>query len=295
MHKKKHIALIGLFIIGIVMYNISCTKDGDSTLVLGSKNSTKTDSINVTNASAVQNAISINNSSLTTGTLPASTTGNTNLSNGQSSTTVNSGGTLTLPIIYNSSNTVSSVYLQVVGANGQYYTVTPTIVTTSSGYSYISINMPSTLTNGTFTIQYKVKDSSGSISNLVSTTVTITDEVMSCSNTTKQGSSGLTFSNLNLGKTAGQVIIDYNTYSIPDRIDIYQGTEWLTGTGSNPNSPIPPMCDCSTPQDGFVGKSGQLTFYYNPSKGTNIVVVVSGCLKGGTSWMWTLTKAPACN
>ena len=202
-----------------------------------------------------------------------------------------------MPIIYNSDYGVKEVYVQVLGADGQYYTVTPTIVTGANGFSYITIDIPAGITNGKFTIQYKVKDQSGSVSNLVSTSVEVTNVVTSCENTHKKGESGLTFSNITMGNKSGRVTISYDTYSVPDRIDIYQGERWVTGTGANPNSPIPPLCDCNKvkPGDGFVGKSGTLRFDYEPKNGKIITVVVSGCLNGGTSWEWTLTESPECN
>ncbi len=134
----------------------------------------------------------------------------------------------------------------------------------------------------------------GTTSNKVQTNINVTNINITCENAYMSGTSGLTFTNLYLGEGAGEVKIAYDTYSVPDRIDIYQGETWLTGTGSNPNSPIPPMCNCDSPLPGFVGENGELSFFYNPNKGSSIVVVVSGCLPKGTAWEWQLIKAPGC-
>ena len=202
-----------------------------------------------------------------------------------------------LPILYAGSSGVSKVYIQVQGADGSYYSVSPTIATSDDGYYYITISMPAGLTNGKFTFRYNVQDKLSSVSNIASTVVEITDEVASCSNSNKTGTSGLTFATLSLGNTRGSVTIAYETYGLPDRIDIYQGERWIAGTGDDPGSPVPPMCECSKPKVGFVSTSTtkQLRFDYEPSKGRNITVVMSGCLGSGTAWEWTLIEAPECN
>ncbi|MDR1343689.1 MAG: hypothetical protein LBK18_10625 [Prevotellaceae bacterium] len=269
---------------------VSCTDEGGDTLVLPPP------VVDINNPNDVQKSIGVSNGSITNGALPDASPGNINLSTSIGSTTVNSGGKLVLPILYGGASGVDQVYIQVQGADGSYYAVSPTVAASDDGYYYISISMPAGLTNGKFTFRYNVKDKSGSVSNVTSTVVEITDEVASCSNSHKEGSSGLTFATLSLGNTRGAVTIAYETYGIPDRIDVYQGERWVTGTGSDPGSPVPPMCNCNAPKPGFVSTSRvqQLQFDYEPSKGRNIIVVVSGCLGSGTAWEWQLVEAPEC-
>ncbi len=197
----------------------------------------------------------------------------------------------------NSGNSaMQTVFIQVVGAQG-HYSVTPVVVNNTravDGYGYISIGIPKNIDDGSFDIKYLVRDASGSNSNAVTSTIYITNEVINCDNAYAEGEQGLTFTTVHLGSTAGKVSIYYDTYSVPDRIDIYQGKDWITGTGTNPNSLIPPMCNCSSPLPGFVGDNDYLTFNYNPARGQQITVVVSGCLGGGTYWEWELVEAPNC-
>ena len=268
-----------------------CVEDGDNTLILPSVETDRY--VDITNPQDLQNALKITQSNLVKGDLPESSSGNNYLSTSINSIQVNSGGTVILPLIYTGGYSIKKVYIQVIGAEG-YFSVTPTFVVGSDGFGYISINVPKNIDDGEFSVQYLVEDSSGNISNVVTTAINVTNEVISCENAYASGSSGLTFTTLYLGDQSGDVSIYYNTYSIPDRIDVYQGKDWITGTGTNPNSLIPPMCDCGSPLPGFVGKSGYFNFYFDASKGQNITVVVSGCLNSGTSWEWALVEAPIC-
>ena len=267
-----------------------CLENDNNTLVLPDDTGRYVD---ITNPQDLQNALKIFQSSLVKGDLPESSGGNYSLSASINSIQVNSGGAVILPLIYTGENNIKKVYIQVSGADG-YFSVTPTSVAGTNGYGYISINIPQNIDDGEFSVQYLVEDSSGNISNVVITTIYVTNQVISCENASASGSSGLTFTTLFLGSESGDVRIYYNTYSVPDRIDIYQGKDWITGTGTNPNSLIPPMCNCGSPLPGFVGKSGYFDFYFDAAKGQNITVVVSGCLNGGTSWDWTLVDAPNC-
>jgi len=253
--------------------------------------------VDITDAQNVQNKLKIPKSQTGKGDLPEPTSGNKDLGT-ISSVGVSAGNTVILPILYNSSDNALKVFLQVIGAEG-YISASVTSCSSSlaSGrYGYISIGIPSNINDGSFKIQYLIQDGSGNYSNMVITTINVNNDIKTCSNASASGSDGLTFTTVDLGNKSGEVKIYYDTYTVPDRIDIFQGTTWVTGTGKDPNCPIPPICNCSsaTAEDGFVGKSGYFEFNYNPSKGKLITVVVSGCLGGGTAWEWRLVDAPNC-
>jgi hypothetical protein len=103
------------------------------------------------------------------------------------------------------------------------------------------------------------------------------------------GAEGLTFTNLTLGNVAGTASINYDTYSIPDRLDIYYNGNWVAGTGTDPG-PVPPQKNCSdvVSGDGFYGKMGTLSFAYDPAISKEVTVVVSGCLGSSTAWDYTV-------
>ncbi len=185
---------------------VSCLESGDETLVVPDINK-----VDIKNPEDIQNSLIIKDGKLTSGEMPASTSGNNNLSSSISSILINSGGTIFLPIIYNSGFEIESVYFQVLGVDGNFYSVKPTIITSNDKITYISVKIPEKIDNGTFNFIYKIKDKSNSISNGVNVLVEVTNVVASCENNHKTGQSGLTFTSLYLGDTGGKVIIDYDT------------------------------------------------------------------------------------
>lgn len=292
--KRSLIKLILAFIVVLsftTLFFISCEKHSSNVVTSDSP-------ININDAQSIQNGLKIANSKRLQGDLPTSTDGNYGLSNAIKDLEVNPQGTASLPIMYSGSSNIKKVYLQVNGAKG-YFEIDPTSFTKSSTNNvYISITIPPIINNedGDFDIVYLIEDLTGNLSNVVQTTVVITNEIVNCNNASASGSAGLTFKTVFLGNKSGNVKISYDTYYIPDRIDIYQGNVWLTGTGDDPGSPIPPMCDCDEPLPGFIGDYGDLEFYFDASKGQYIMVVVSGCLdtSSSTFWDWNLVESPEC-
>jgi len=248
--------------------------------------------VDISNPQNIQNGLRIENTQTENGKLPQSTPGNNNLSSSISSIKVDADGIVLLPLIYSGGHDIKKVYFQVPGATG-YFSVTPYASCSAGGSAYVVIKIPKMIDDGKFVLSYLVQDASGSYSNAVKSLIYITNDVVDC-DTYVEGQQGLTFTTVSLGNKSGEVSIYYNTYTVPDRIDVYQGTTWITGMGANPNCPIPPMCYCNNVLPGFRGESGYLTFNYNASKGKAITVVVSGCLNGGTQWAWYLDKSPNC-
>jgi len=253
--------------------------------------------VDITNPQDVQNNLRISQSQKEKGELPQSTTGNVGLQS-IPSIGVTAGNKVILPILYSLSGNALKVFIQVEGAEGHISaSITSCSATLNSGsYGYVSIDIPVNINDGSFRIRYLIQDGSGSYSNLVVTTINVNNDIKTCGNAQASGNDGLTFTTVDLGKVSGPVSIYYNTYTVPDRIDIYQGDEWIIGTGTNPRCPIPPLCNCSeaTKEDGFVGESNHFNFDFDASKGRFITIVVSGCLDGGTQWNWSLINAPNC-
>jgi hypothetical protein len=269
-----------LLIISLAVLPTSCIKFGDSTV----------DSIQTTNYNGLQSILTIPNGSLITGTLPVTSTGSNIpvISFYQTSASTGSGYQLLLPIQYTSGNSWKYIYLQITGATNGYFKITNPGTSTNSGTIAIPINIPGQVLNGTFTIQFSIVDNNGLVSSYKQTTIVI-KTALECVNASNSGSEGLTFTQVDLGSKSGSVSLSYDTYSVPDRVDIFQGSTWLGGTGVNPGSLVPPLCNCSSPLAGFVGRASSITFNYNPSSGRIITIVVSGCLGGSTAWVWSLT------
>jgi hypothetical protein len=113
-------------------------------------------------------------------------------------------------------------------------------------------------------------------------------EPLACGDGYVSGSEGVTNTRHQLNGTAGNVVITYDTYSVPDRIDVFlDGTQWKGGTGTT-ISPPPPISNCAAPLPGFVGATGSITIAVT-SANKYIDVYVSGCLGSGTAWDYSLT------
>jgi len=281
---SKKITILVLVVSAVVLARCYVETDGVS-------------QVDITKPQLVQNSLRIPQSQRVRGELPQPCDGYSGL---QSilSIAVTAGNTVFLPILYTLPSGIQKVFLQVDGAEGYIEApiITCSATSTSENYGYISIGIPKNIDDGSFKIQYLVQEGLDCYSNLVATIINVNNDIKTCSNARASGNDGLTFTTVELGKVSGEVNIFYDTYTVPDRIDIYQGNEWITGFGENPHCPIPPLCYCrdATPEDGFYGKSGNFVFNFNALKGSTITVVVSGCLAGGTAWEWNLVKAPNC-
>ena len=279
---KKIVALTSVLTLAVFLFSlqIGCKKSNNATPTV--------DSIAPTDATKLQAVLIIPGSTAKTGTVP--TTSLTNapvISANQSSASISPNYQLLLPFNYSSPNGITKIVVQVYGATG-YLEVTGFSSSTTTGTIVLPITIPAKVKYGNFQLVYIIIDNSGNISNVLTTDVVLTAPV-TCATATVNGSEGLTFTTIDMtGKASGAMTLTYDTYSVPDRIDVYQNGTWLTGTGTNPNSTIPPQCDCSTPLPGFVGQASTLNFTYDANKSKNITVVVSGCLGGGTAWTWTL-------
>lgn len=247
--------------------------------------------INPADANALQSAIIIQGATLVPGNLPApSGSGAPVTSLYQNSASISPGGNLILPFRFTSGSGYSTCYVQIQGATNGYWRIPNPNAGSSpnSGTIGIPIRLPSNLDLGSFCVVYCIVDNSGRVSNIMITCVSV-EESLNCSNASKAGNEGLTFTTVTMGNTSGNAVLQYDTYSVPDRIDVYQGSTWLMGTGNNPNSIIPPISNCSAPANGFVGRAGTFNIPYNPSAGKELTIVVSGCLGGGTAWDWQLS------
>ncbi len=209
--------------------------------------------------------------------------------NNQTSASSTVDNTLYLPFTYESASTLSSgyggCYIQVEGARTYWDIPPPSSITPLSGQLIIPVGIPSNVDIGTFTLLYCIYDPLGRVSNILQTTVTIAPPGECPAN--ESGSDGLTIFTVDLGNQSGIVTISYDTYSIPDRVDVFYNDRWVDGTGNSLSSgQFPPALDCddATPADGYVGEVGSFTLNYNPRDGSTVDVYVSGCIGGGTAW-----------
>jgi hypothetical protein len=278
---KKLITITSILTLTIFSFSLQygCKKSSSTPTV---------DSVNPSDATILQGVLIIPGGTLKTGTVPTTSASNAPvLSGNQTTAAINPNHQLMLPFNYTSTAGISKIILQVVNATG-YIEITGSSSTSNTGTIVLPIMIPGKVKYGNFSVIYIIIDNSGNVSNVLTTEIIINAPV-TCATATVNGAEGLTFTNIDMtGKASGTMSLNYDTYSVPDRIDVYQNGTWLTGTGTNPNSTIPPQCDCSTPLPGFIGATGTLTFPFDANKSKDLTVVVSGCLGGGTAWTWTM-------
>ena len=223
------------------------------------------------------------------------------------------GGQVRLPVEFNSTSGVSGIRFQVNGANRH---IDVPVTGGSSGVMLLPIGIPSNTPAGDFCITITVYDLNGNVSNSFETCITVT-KPQGCNVTRVSGGEGITSTLHDMGSNPGAVKIEYETYTVPDRIDVYYNGVWVAGTGSDPGPiGVPPLADCNNPTDGYIGENGTFCFTYDPTmmgkKAEKMVklgkkaglqmykssaeshlveVVVSGCVRGGTRWEYEISCA----
>jgi hypothetical protein len=233
-------------------------------------------------------AISIAGAKRLTGNLPppSKAAGAPRLVGSFASSSTSQGGVAIIPLNFVTGSSGIAGYLVKLPGSSIYYRV-PNAAPVGSGQFILPIGIPSVIAEGEFPITYCVIDSSGQVGNVLETQIVITLPSR-CDVTTNSGGEGTTSTVHALGAAPGTVNISYETYSVPDRIDVYYHGQWVTGMGPDPQG-WPQLDDCSDVGPGYRGEHGVLTFNYAPVGGDyNILVVVSGCLGGGTAWDYSV-------
>jgi len=202
-----------------------------------------------------------------------------------------SGSQIILPIDVSSPTgiNIKGVYVQVEGAS-TYFDVSIDS-STSNGTFAIPIYLPDVVGTGDFVLILKFYDHNGNISLEVSVNVNVTQPSI-CNTTKASGGQGLTSILFELADEPGTIKIDYETYTVKDKIDVFQNGVWLGGTGPQTDRATLRRalnCNVATTELGYVGQSGSFVFIYNPELGQEIEVVVSGCENGGTAWQYTFS------
>lgn len=249
-----------------------------------------------TQPSALSHALKVENGSNHKGNAPMATT-STNLliTEYQETALVTADNFLFIPLVGRTSETVSGVYFQVIGADN-YWVVNTTLAADRS--QVLSLEIPANVLKGKFKIQYGLKGVNGSIGKPVELKAEVIGRIEYCSNSQTpekiQGNDGLVSYSFTLGDKAGWVVVDYNTYSVPDRIDLRYNKTWIASTGSllTQNKPPTKMCSAVTQGDGFVGRRDSFVFFYDGAVSKKLDIYVSGCLDGGTQWDFQIRSCP---
>ena len=228
----------------------------------------------------------------------------------QPSASVTNDNSLFIPFVYaiKPSQKLKGFYLQIKGSDVYWdipYITKPARLGAvnenpeKNGF-VLDVGIPKQILNGKFEMLYQIYDDQGNVSEPARMSGTIVPSVDYCANgQTKlgqvSGQDGMTVRSFDLGDNPGWVKIKYNTYTVKDRIDIQYAGEWVRSTGPLlAKNQTPPVGQCSnvTAAQGFVGQTGEFDIYYDPKKGKRIDVYVSGCLDGGTQWIFEIMGCP---
>lgn len=220
------------------------------------------------------------------------------ITNAQSTALVTSDNYLFLPFIYNPNEEILGVYLQIEGADN-YWEIpfTPQEIGERAA-EVLSIGIPANVIDGQFFIDYELFGESGSTGNFrtMATTVELPQDY--CGDGVAfprvEGEDGVFNQSYSFGDEAGFVTIEFNTFTVPDRLDLRYDNQWIRSTGQLLQGNAPPIKECRdvVPGDGFLGQRNSFKFYYDPGVSKKVDVYVSGCLDGGTAWEFEVTQCP---
>jgi len=252
------------------------------------------DCIDVNNANLLSNALNIGgknvtgitNYSLENKFYKSDEDNNLRIQYGLESAAVSSESTMYLPLFAEANDDLAGVLLSVRGAD-TYWKID---AENKDGDFFLSIDLPCS-EQGTFHFEYRVFDIHGNISNRNECRVRVIPDVEMCGSS-QSGADGLTITSYNLNTQATKLEFRYDTYTVPDRVDVKYGDEWIFSTGDllSSNNPYPEIKDCNdvVPGDGFYGQWGVETFDYEPNSGKRLSIYVSGCLNDNTAWDYSI-------
>jgi hypothetical protein len=273
--------LLAFFLILLTI--LSCKKDPDQP---------EPEPCDPSNVVCLANSLKIKNAAVRQGNppSPSSSSNAPDILNSQGSARVTADNTLYIPFYYRlyGGSTLGGIYIQIIGANS-YFDIPASGATIVGNTLVIPLDIPANILLGDFRLAYCIYDNAGLVSNIRQTGIEVT-EPEECSGTV-QGESGLTITTHQLPNKAGKVAINYTTYSIPDRIDVFYDGQWVGGTGTAPANGIPPASNCYDGTAGYVGKTGVIEFNYSPQSGkpTTFEVYAYGCFGADTAWMYSIT------
>lgn len=249
-----------------------------------------------TQPSELSRAFKVVNGLNKAGNAPAySTASDLLITNYQPKALITADNYLFIPLVGQASEVVNGIYFQVEGADN-YWVVNTALAADKS--QVISIEVPASVLNGDFEILYGLKGVNGGIGKPVKLKAEVISPIEYCSNgrtpQTIEGEDGLVSYSFDFGDKVGWITIDYETYSIPDRIDVRYNKKWIASTGNLLSTNTPPikLCSSVTSGDGFVGDNGFFRIYYDGKISKKLDVYVSGCMDGGTQWDFKIRECP---
>jgi hypothetical protein len=285
---KKVLTMASAIVLSVGFF-VSCSSTATNFGSSSSSSSSSGSGISVNDPNALAGAFVVNNATTVTGSLPAPSgnvsTAPTINSASPASVETTTGVKTQVPVYFTSPTGITCLYVQIQGAN-KYWSI-PLSGGATSGYVCFYFTLPANVSQGTFVCVLGLQNDAY-VSTYWNTTITLAPIVTCSGSYSKSGSDGLTATSYNMGAASGTIHIDYDTYSVPDRIDVFMDGQWVDGTGSDLGTSLPPIKQCSevVSGDGFLGQVGTFDISYPGNK--TVTVYVSGCMGSGTAWDYTI-------
>ncbi|MGM0563902.1 MAG: hypothetical protein ACQES2_06190 [Pseudomonadota bacterium] len=256
----------------------------------GSDSDSSEPQIDPRDANALTEVLVVPGASTVPGSLPATTSSPDapRLTRSETDVAYSSGSQVQLPVDFETNGSVLSEILFAVQGADSYFRLQLANAPESGTFS-LPINVPSNVANGQFCIDLKMIDANGRVSAEQQICISVISP-LACNNLKVSGGEGVTSTMIDMGGSVGNVKVDYETYTVKDKIDIFQNGQWVAGTGPNTSrTSIRTALDCSQATEalGYVGENSEFLFSYNPALGGDVEVVVSGCENSGTAWEYT--------
>ncbi|MFT6338797.1 MAG: hypothetical protein ACI86M_002411 [Saprospiraceae bacterium] len=211
-----------------------------------------------------------------------------NVINGLESASVTNDNYLFLTFIVDPAVDISGAYIYISGADNYWKIELDSI----NELLQVNIKIPKHIQAGDFIIEYRIFDSVGNVSLPRPCFVNIVDQKSGCYDSVS-GADGVTVRSYTFDDFIGQIRVSYDTYSIPDRVDIRYGNEWIYSTSptlpNNTHAPIIKRCSDVVLGDGFLGANDVIYIDYDKSIGERVDVYLSGCLDSSTAWDFTIS------
>lgn len=248
-------------------------------------------SVDPENSSQLSSVLIIPGSTRLQGTLPPTSNNSNqpNITRSEESIAYSPGSQVLLPIDYQAANgsNIVEVVFTIIGAN-EYFSI-PTSSAGSNGTIVLPLNMPDNMSDGEFCVEVKLIDGNGLVSSEKRICVSIT-QPLACDLKKISGGEGITSTQHSMNGDVGTVKVDYETFTVKDKIDVFQNGVWIAGTGVfTDRASIRTALNCAqaTEAQGYVGQNSEFLFGYDPILGGDVEVVVSGCENNGTAWNYT--------
>ena len=290
---KKHNSIVFLSIIVAQLF-FSCNKKKEvspNSIFITPSTVTPSSEVSPSNPNSISSILVFPGATIVDSiALPTSSvTGAPVISNFDKNVSYAAGSKIIIPLDVSASTAITGVYVQVKGAS-TYFDI-PINTSTSVGTVSFPFDLSSLVGEGTFIIILKFYDANKNTSASCEVSITVTKPA-NCGITRVSGGQGLTSNLFKVPNIAGKIKIGYETFTVKDKIDVFQSGNWIAGTGPvTDRNTLRKALNCTeaTEIKGYVGKKSEFLFDYNPVFGTDIEVVVSGCEDGGTKWEYTFS------